>query len=185
MIPRMMRVAMCGGALALAPIQSGNLSPQQLPVYGGSGGTAFSRSCGAGKVLTGLRFRAGLFLDAVGLLCRPVNASGTLGPETTVGTLAGGGGGDSGSRSCKSGTVLTRVGIYVGSYVNTIFLSCRTWNATTRKVEGPHQGASALSGRNVGTEHVEQCEASTQPMKSIRGRAAGLVDAIGFTCDEP
>ena len=31
----------------------------------------------------------------------------------------------------------------------------------------------------------EICEAAKQPMVGIRGRASGLVDAIGFICDEP
>ena len=31
----------------------------------------------------------------------------------------------------------------------------------------------------------EICEAPKQPMVGIRGRASGLVDAIGFICDEP
>jgi hypothetical protein len=31
----------------------------------------------------------------------------------------------------------------------------------------------------------EFCESRSQPVHGIRGRAATLVDALGFVCDEP
>ena len=109
MITRAVLLALSLGMLSAAPLASSRLPEQLLPVYGGSGGTAFSRSCGAGKVLTGLRSRGGVLLDAVGILCRPVLADGTLGSETVIGTLAGGGGGTSGVQSCDRGTVLSGI----------------------------------------------------------------------------
>src|SRR3954470_16189159 len=103
---RSMLLALSWGTFSLAPLSATDLPTQKLPVYGGSGGTAFERSCGAGMVLTGFRYRSGFFVDALGLLCRPVNADGKLGSETTVGTLAGGGGGTSKSVSCPAGSVV-------------------------------------------------------------------------------
>ena len=89
-----------------AALRAENLPPQLLPVFGGLGGTAFTRDCGKGYVLTGLRWRSGAVVDAIGIMCRPVKSDGTLGPETTIGTLAGGGGGSSGAASCGEGRAL-------------------------------------------------------------------------------
>ena len=184
MTPRSLLLALSWGTLSMAPLRSNMLPPQLLPVYGGSGGTAFSRDCGAGKVLTGLRYRTGLLVDALGLLCRPVSSGGTLGPESTVGTLVGGGGGSSGSVSCASGTVVTTAAISHGSVVNGVVLYCRVWNAGSRKFVG-----SPVSEERVGlggaNHKTEECEASTQPASGFRGRAGLVVDAIGFVCDEP
>lgn len=68
---RRLFVTLSSLTLALGtPANAQDIPPQRLPVFGGSGGTAFTRDCGSGKVLTGLRFRGGMFVDAVGLLCR-------------------------------------------------------------------------------------------------------------------
>ena len=186
MTPRSMVLALSWGTLSITPLPSNMLPPQLLPVYGGSDGTAFSRDCGSGKVLTGLRYRAGLLVDALGLLCRPVSSSRTLGPESTVGTLVGGGGGSSGSVSCASGTVVTGALIYHGSLVNGVQLTCRVWGAASRQFVVP--SASVLGrfgGGAPATPTGEACEATTQPASGFRGRAGLVVDAIGFVCDEP
>jgi hypothetical protein len=180
---RSMLLALAGGALALAPTRAADLPAQLLPIYGGSGGTAFSRSCGADRVLTGLRYRSSFVIDAVGLLCRPIAADGTLGAQTSVGTLAGGGGGTSGTASCPSGQVVIGVKLYYGTYVDGATLFCRTWKPATRSfgTTGNTVGFAITSGRDA----TELCENATQPVVTIRGRSAMLVDALGFTCNEP
>lgn len=185
MIARSTLLGLSWGMFSIAPVSSTWLPPQLLPVYGGSGGTAFTRTCGSGKVLTGLRFRDGIRVDAVGILCRPVFSDGTLGPQSTVGTLVGGPGGTSGTANCPSGTVMTRAIIHHGSVVDRIFPVCKSWDAGKRKFGGTAQFADDGVGGGAGTENMEQCEAATQPMSGIRGRAGLLVDAIGFTCNEP
>ena len=180
------------GALSLLPIstselRSQNLPPQNLPVLGGSGGTAFSRDCGAGHVLTGLRYRSGLVVDAIGLLCRPVLSNGSLGPESTVGTLTGGGGGTTNVASCPSGMVITRLTVPYGSYVSYVIFLCQPWKADTRTYAS--SGGSTMSLGNVLTPSAasteEACESSHQPGTGIRGRSASFVDAVGLVCDEP
>ena len=186
MIPRSMLLALSWGTLSVTPLRSTQLPQQLLPVYGGAGGTSFNRSCGAGKVLTGLRFRAGLMVDAVGLLCRPVSATGTLGSETTVGTLVGGSSGTSGTVGCATGSVVVGAAIRHGSYVDVLFLNCRKWEAWTRKFGTDGRFINGI-GNSLSTaaHNEEKCEASTQPAIAIRGRSHSLVDAIGFICDEP
>jgi hypothetical protein len=185
MFLRSTMLALATGALALMPMRATDLPTQLLPVFGGSGGTAFSRDCGAGRVLTGLRYRSGLVLDAVGLLCRPLNADGSLGSETTVGTLAGGGGGTSNVARCASNTIVRAAYVYYGSVIDGIKMQCYAWDKATRSSAGPLRStitAGSLDGPNV---NFEICEANTQPAAGIRGRAGLVVDAIGFTCDEP
>lgn len=186
MIPRSMLLALSWGTFAVTPLRSTPLPQQLLPVYGGAGGTSFNRSCGAGKVLTGLRYRAGLLVDAVGLLCRAVNANGTLGSESTVGTLVGGSSGTSGTVSCATGSVVVGAAIRHGSYVDALWLNCRTWVASTRRFGTDGRFINAIGNSlSTGAHNEEKCEESTQPAIAIRGRSHSLVDAIGFICDEP
>lgn len=172
-------------ALAALPARAPDLPAQNLPIYGGGGGTAFSRDCGAGRVLTGLRYRRGLVFDAIGLLCRPVNADGSLGSETSVGSLAGGTGGTAYAVSCAAGKVVVGSEIYHGSYVDGFWMYCRDWVPATRSFGAAATEAPKLFGFFATNKGVERCEAATQPARGIRGRAATLVDAVGFTCNEP
>jgi hypothetical protein len=183
MLTRTTLMALTWGALALAPTRAVDLPEQRLPIWGGSGGTAFSRSCGSGRVLTGLRYRKGLYLDAVGLLCRPVNADGSLGSETTVGLLAGGGGGSPGVTSCANGYVVGAATISYGDLVVGLRIHCYTWVKGTRSM-GTFFTIVGISGSGSSSA-VEKCEAVSQPVVAMRGRAGLVVDAVGFTCNEP
>jgi hypothetical protein len=184
----MTRAAVLGltlGAFSLAPVTSADLPRQLLPVYGGAGGNPFTRTCGEGKVLTGLRFRDGILVDAIGILCRPVLANGTLGPESTVGTLVGGAGGRSGSLSCPTGTVGSSAFIVHATFIDRVALRCKIWNASSRSLSGPERVTGAAGPPTSKPANDEACEAPTQPIVGIRGRANSLVDALGFICDEP
>lgn len=186
MVARSTLLILASGLLSAAAFSSSNLPPQLHPVYGGANGTAFTRSCGAGKVLSGLRAREGALVDAVGILCRPVRSDGTLGPESTVGTLVGGSGGTATSDSCAAGRVASGAVVKHGAYVNRIYLYCRVWDPATRKFGGTeHTSSSVGYSLSGGTESSRKCESLSQPVNGIRGRAHSLVDAIGFICDEP
>jgi hypothetical protein len=185
-------IPLAASSLALLALRSAaDLPPQYLPVLGGSGGTAYTRDCGPGRVLTGFRWRSGLVVDAVGIMCRPVLADGTLGPETTVGTLTGGSGGTTSFGSCSSGRVLTRLVVYYGSYVAAVAGFCNTWQpgARTFAADAAHQntGPEANWGASgfPNTMQDEHCESAHQPGSGIRGRSGAFVDAIGLVCDEP
>jgi len=184
---RSILLVMAYGIIPLAT-SSTALPTQYLPIWGGGGGSGFTRSCGTGKVLTGLQYRVGLVVDAVGVLCRPVQSDGTLGSQTTVGSLAGGGNGTASAQSCPSGQVVVGALIIFGSFVDGIHLRCHAWNASARTfgsttVKNLYIGADGI--RPGGNQEGNGCEARTQPAIGIRGRASALVDAIGFFCDEP
>jgi len=183
MIARVVRLASV--AAVLVPLRS-DLPPQKLPVYGGGGGSEFPRSCDAAAVLTGLRYRIGATFDAIDIMCRPVLGSGALGPQTTVGTQAGGTGGTSKTISCAANQVITGAEIDFATYVGRIYIECREWKPATRTFGGEvtrlDTGFDLQPFKQVSHE---ACESSHQPARAIRGRAASFVDALGFICDEP
>jgi hypothetical protein len=174
-------------ALGASDALSQDLPPQNLPILGGTGGTAFSLDCGSGHVLSGLRYRNGLVIDAIGLLCRPVLANGSLGPESTVGSIVGGSGGTTNVVSCPSGMVLVALRVRYGSYVSYMIITCRTWNSTTRTYASTGGSVNSLGSVLTPSSATvdEACESSHQPGAGIRGRSASFVDAIGLVCDEP
>jgi hypothetical protein len=187
---RILLLTLGWSVLAIVPARAIDYPAQPLPVYGGTGGTAFTRSCGADKVLTGLRYRYGILIDAIGLLCRPVNADGTLGSQVSVGTMVGGGGGDAYTMSCPSGEVAMGANFNHGTYVTGMMLHCRRWAPATRTYASSAAGGAGhiVNGRGyVSTSRFaeELCERTDQPFVAIRGRAAMFVDAVGFTCNEP
>ena len=175
--------------LPLLAFAASDLPPQNLPVVGGTGGSGFSRDCGAGRVLSGLRYRSGLVIDALGLLCRPVLAGGELGPESTIGTLAGGtGGGTTNFVSCPAGFVVGGLYVVHGSYVSYIVAICDVWQPSTRSRTFSTSTSRSLYVGDPGTpgsNSTEKCESTFQPGAGIRGRAASFVDALGLVCDEP
>lgn len=184
MLTRSALVVLAWSALALVPSRAPDLPEQRLPVFGGGGGTAFSRSCGAGRVLTGMRYRAGAVVDAVGLLCRAVNADGSLGTESSVGTMAGGTGGTFGTVSCPAGTVVGGAKLYYGAVLDGVILSCMPWAKATRTY-GELTAVRSFGSSSLNTRGVAMCESPAQPIVSIRGRSGLVVDALGVTCDEP
>lgn len=158
---------------------------QVFAAVGGSGGTAFSRRCGAGHVMTGLRFRVGLVIDALVLLCRPVRSDGTLGTELQVGTAVGGGGPYTTGR-CSAGNVVAKTFIEHGTYVDRLQMNCAPWNAATRSWSDTSGGFFNIGDFRPFNEHSTQnCTNTRQPVAGIHGRAASVIDKLGVICDEP
>jgi hypothetical protein len=143
-------------------------------------------TCGPGHVLTGVRARADAFVFAVGLTCRTVLPDGTLGPETSVGEMAGGPSGDPVTVGCASGQVLSAAEVRAGAYVQSLTLTCSGWDPGRRRVMARSAQRLAIGQPSPGAaEHRTRCEFETQPMIGVWGRAQSLVDAVGFICDEP
>jgi hypothetical protein len=195
-------------AILLPPVAPAFIGVRDLPVQTlaqagyPTGGTAFTRTCPSGSVLTGFRTRKGVIIDAIGIKCRAVGADGTLGTETSVGSLTGGDGGTASAGSCPSGTVITGS---VGALAFPVGLfgfafECRHWNAATRRWSGlpvtainiPTVGGlvlMALPGPNLalltGFATYRACSNETQPAEGIAGRSGTYLDAVGLRCDEP
>ena len=178
-------VALAWGTLALAPLRATDLPEQKLPIEGGAGGVAFSRECGAGKVLTGFRYGANPALVAIGLVCKPVAADGTLGGSSSEGTRVGGITGEFAQVHCLAGQVVGSAIIYYGSVVEGLQMHCYAWKPNTRRMGDSYASAVRIGRTTTGKAAGTSCTSSTQPVVAMRGRADRLVDAIGFTCDEP
>ena len=176
--------ALSWAMFSTVPALFADLPPQRGPINGGSSGTSFSRSCAPGQVVTGFRYRTGWWVDAIGLLCRPVKSDGTLGPETSVGAMAGGGGGTSGNKSCPAGSVVAWVNLMYGNFVNGVHFHCRIWVSST-KTFGPERVQLGF-GKSISDPYVQtRCESTKQPVHGIAGRYGWYVDALGIVCDEP
>jgi hypothetical protein len=162
-------------------------SPQYTSVVGGAGGTAYTLDCGPGKLLTGLRGRAGMNVDAVGVLCAPVLANGALGSTSAVGSIKGGSGGQSMEIRCATGSVVTSLNVNYGTVLNQIKLRCHQWSSAERRFTGYGTYPSDALGvpRSVDHSMKLECAAGVQPGAGIRGRSGWIVDAIGLICDEP
>ena len=165
-----------------------NLAPQILGPAGGSGGTAFTRNCGQGQIMSGVSYRAGLVLDAVMLRCRPVNANGTLGTSSTVGTQVGGGGPFT-VGECGPTRAVNKVTVFFGSFVDGMVITCVPWDAATRQFnpDDPSLVVVTIGRAFFTTPRTFECNPTVrrQPARGIHGRAASVVDALGITCDEP
>jgi hypothetical protein len=192
--PRMLALTALLGATSVgfAPrAASRDLAAQNLGPYGGRTGTTFTRTCGPDRVMTGFRARSGLALDAVGLFCRPVGADGQLGSEEAVGALAGGTGGTASAARCPAGSVAAGATVYFNpGVVVGLTVTCRNWIASSRRF-----GTTSTTRLAVGVVASNlamlvsgqggMCGEDVQPIRSLRGRAGSVVDALGFTCDEP
>jgi hypothetical protein len=172
-----------------------DLATQYTTVFGGGGGTSFSRDCGAGKVLVGVRGRYGGAIDAIGVMCAPLLSNGTLGPTSATGTLAGGTGGTAFELKCANqygtGTnpyqaVVSRLFVTYGPVVNAVSIECAMWTPATKKWSTSDKRVVGSNGMNpLGTRAEASCTSTSQPGAGIRGRAGLFVDAIGLMCDEP
>jgi len=175
-------LAMCAVLLGVPPERA---EAQDKPAFksdtvGGPGGTHFEFSCGTGKVLVGVKGRAGMWLDNISFKCATVSGA-TLGAVTTSGSFGGTGGTKSYDLQCPSGHVVKGLSIYRGSYVHQIGLYCRIWQGTgwgnTGKLVGP-------AGGSGGTYDRRDCLEHSQPVVAVHGRRGWYVNAIGITCDE-
>jgi hypothetical protein len=195
---RLAFVACLLAVLGVRAMAAQDNAAQALALIGGTGGTAFTRQCPQGQVLTGIRARAGLVIDALGIKCRPVNANGSLGGENDVGSLAGGTGGILSSGSCPQGSVVSGQGggRAVPTGLGFFELRCRRWDAATRHwagsitayvrvMAGTAPTTILMSAPGSGISQTADCSRASQPAVLLRGRAGTIIDAAGFTCNEP
>jgi hypothetical protein len=177
-------------SLAVAPmaIVIAAVAVENLPLVGSSGGNSFTRDCPANHVLSGIRYRRGLVLDAVGIKCRPIRNDGTLGSEISVGTMTGGNGGTAGSESCPSNTaIVSQAGASQGGVgVGILVLGCFEWFPASRSWGGSRLTHLAIkTGGALPALVTSTCSSGSQPATGIRGRHGSVVDSFGLRCNTP
>jgi hypothetical protein len=143
---------------------------------GGNGGTAFSRTCQAGQVVSAIRGRAGSSVDQIWLGCRTLDAQGRTSGAVTWLPAAGGNGGTSfGPHPCADGRPAKAIQGKSGLWLDQIRLACAhpvLPAVTTVKSErcfgavgaqcGPQQGLAGFcaAGRcpvNAGSWAHDEC----------------------------
>ena len=160
---------------------------EDLPMVDGlPGGNAESRTCPDEAVMTGLRVRFGIMLDAIGIRCRRINANGTLGSEFDDGSMMGGTGGTVRVTSCPSGTVIVGQRL-VRSLVPPFGLvqvgfTCRGWSPTLRTTYGATAVVVVWKSNLSAHGTSDDCSAPSRPVRRVRTRAGIYVNAAGFTC---
>jgi hypothetical protein len=159
-----------------------------VPAGGAGGSSPYDLDCGSTSVLVGISGRSGDVVDSIGIVCRPVNANGTLGPAFTKGLVGGSGGTESDTRTCQSNRVANALVVTAGAYVNTVNALCGAWSPTTRTVgdtDPTEPGSRTLSvGLNDGpTTSFHTCPEDGQPAVGIQGRYGMVIDSIALVCD--
>jgi hypothetical protein len=180
-------VAVCTLCVTTPDLAAQDRNITSFPLVGWvTGGTSFSRTCPRGSVLTGLRWRAGYQLDAVGIMCSRVHDNGQLGPSENVGTMAGGNGGRAGSDTCRGGVVAGQTGAaQVTGGVALFYASCFRWYAASRSWGGSFYTVRLLSTNILPALGNYTCSDGQRPVIGIYGRHGAFIDALGLRCGLP
>ncbi|WP_205042042.1 CAP domain-containing protein [Rhodoligotrophos defluvii] len=152
----------------------------EFPPHGGPGGGDFREECPSGEYLVGARYRSGLWLDQISIICAPIDAAGLTG-QHSHGSPVGGNGGAPGEKWCNPGHTIVGGGILLRSdnrYVRMIDFRCK---ATTS--DAGYLLANVGAPASIFPEHHQSCPTG-EAVVGIHGRAGAFVDAIGLICGE-
>lgn len=151
---------------------------QDLPGYGGSGGSANTLSCGAGYVAVGLVGRSGPYVDRLGLLCSYLYPDGSLGTAYDFGTW-GGTGGTYFADTCPSGQML--VGIKGRSYAWHDQISGECASVKTWATSGTIGYTLPARGGTGGVAYTARCQRG-YAVRLLNLRAGSYVDWAQARC---
>jgi len=159
------------------------------PRFGGSGGTgSYNLDCGSGSVMVGGIYKAGMWLDAIGVICQRVNAqTGALEGEFTRGPV-GGSGGIARTKRCRQGRVVQGIMGYSGQFVHAVSLRCSSWD-TSKKApifstsNRCIEDRCTFLGSSGGSGSDNFYCPSGKVGKAFRGRKGSYIDSLRFVCD--
>jgi hypothetical protein len=177
--------ALAGTALIVPHAAAARALFEDLPLIGTNGGTAFSRTCPSGHVLTGVRWRTGAVVDGIGIQCSPIRSDGTLGTRINVGSMAGGNGGTAGQDDCRGGVIAGQNGATAGVSLGSLFFRCFVWNPAARAYTGGEIYSINVRIGLLISASERQCVDGSAPAIGIRGRHGSFVDAVGLKCGRP
>jgi serine protease len=143
------------------------------PSAGGGGGDAFALDCGPGEMLTGVRGRAGWYIDQVRAVCK--NGAGVL----IESGARGGNGGTPFDSQCNSGQGVTGIVGFAGAFVDSFRLECKSAPAGTPDGDvslTPSIGGS--QGQAFGPFHCDEGQVAV----GLRGRAGDFIDNLQLDC---
>ena len=167
-------------------------SPEfSTPLFGGSGGTrSYNLDCGNGSVLVGAMYKAGLWMDALGIICQQVNPqTGALEREFTRGPVGGSGGAARIAR-CGPGRVAQGIRAFSGQYINEFNMRCSQWEPSRKapvfegQICNPDTvSCLAFGGSGGARSDLFFCPAGTVG-KAFRGKHGTYVDSARFVCHD-
>ena len=160
------------------------------PSIGGSGGNrSYNLDCGTSAVLVGSIYKAGLWLDALGIICQRVNArTGALEDDFTRGPV-GGGGGLAKIARCGQGRVVQGMSANSGQYINRILMRCSEWEPSRKapifgRICNPNSpSCTAFGGRMAAPGSDLFLCPQGKVGKAFRGRHGAYIDSMKFACD--
>ena len=191
-----MRVRIHGIILSLLIAAAPAAQEVQAPIQGAPGGRYFEYSCGAGRVLVGLRGSAGILIDSVQAVCARVDASGAIVEPQPQGPVFGGSRPLDKSVACANQLVVRTASVSLSEhepFAGSIRLTCsEIARATDGGVEDIElRGSGRLRGyrtplmgttpQDPGDFRSSACPAQNLAV-GIRGRASTYVDALGLIC---
>jgi hypothetical protein len=172
-----------------SPTQSTAPTEFATPLIGGSGGhTSYNLNCGSGSVLVGATYKAGMWLDAIGIICQRVNPqTGALEGEFTRGPV-GGSGGTARIARCNPGNVVQGIRGYSGQFVHIISMRCSRWEASRKAPVHSTSGRCiddrclSFGGSGGSPSDTFYCP-SGQAGKAFRGKHGIYIDSTRFVCN--
>ena len=182
--------------LALAPPTRATT----LEVKGGPGGRPYNLTCPQGQYLVGFHARAGGWVDAVGIICAPYNASTKrLDAMIHDSRMTGGSGGGPQEVYCPAGEPMMGIGLSFTrgdglerQYVNTIDIFCASSNVNapaTRCIasgEGcgpipPHRSGDIVQ-RVFDYKYDQLMCPPEERAIGIHGASGSAIDGMGLIC---
>ena len=155
----------------------------QIDTIGGSGGNDYSLRCNGDEALVGIFGRAGGGIDAVGPVCIGTNQLYQwLGQPIRRGSAGGNGGGDF-ERLCPNGSFVSGFTGRSGRLVDQIQLTCARPLGTGAIDSRNPVTLDAVGGNGGDSQSMRVCP-SNLAANGIYGRAGGLVDSFGLTCQD-
>ena len=172
-----------------ASSQSSGSNEFSTPLFGGSGGNrSYNLDCGNGAVMVGAIYKAGLWMDALGIICQQVNPqNGALEREFTRGPV-GGTGGQAQIARCASGRVAQGIRAFSGQYINKLNMRCSQWDASKKapvfsEICNPGTVACLTFGGNGGSASDHFFCPGGMAGKAFRGKYGIYIDSMRFVCD--
>lgn len=190
-------IALLGGALLLSvPAPATAQERVDASVVGGSGGTYFEYSCGAGRMLVGLHGSAGVIVDAVQAVCARVDAAGAVTEVAAQGPVFGGSRPFDKKADCPNQQAIRNFSISrseQGPFVGSIRITCqevaRMESGGTSNLELAGSGhlqfykspMLSIASEDTGSFNDSKCPGTTYAI-GIRGRQSEYLNALGLIC---
>jgi len=179
----------CPSQIALGATSGG-------PIYGGSGGTAYTSLCGENEVVVGVELRYGSEIDRLQLRCQPLGLlilTGTI-PHTfridrtgsaSLLTAYGGTGGSIASYTCPSGEAVVGIQGRAATRLDALQVRCGSWAVAGTPgsfvVTRTLGALSPFRGGNGGTAFTYTCPDGGM-LRGLAVRSGSRVDRVQPYC---